>query len=55
MSAHRPGSIQRNCHVERVKETGDSVTEETSLILRETGEAKGSGHTSNHILYISCS
>lgn len=55
MTIHLPGSIQRICHVEYVKETGDGVTEETSLLLHETGEAGGSGPTSDPIPYISCS
>lgn len=55
VTVHLPGSIQRLCHVEHVKETGDGVTEVISLLLQETGEAKDSGPTSNSILYISCS
>lgn len=55
VTVHLPGSIQRISDVEHVKETGDGITKETSLLQHKIGEAKGSEPASNPILCTSCS
>lgn len=41
--------------MEHFKETGDGITEETFLLLHETGEVEGSGPAPDPILCVGCS
>lgn len=43
--------FQGICRVEHVKETGDGVTEETSLLLHEIGEAKAKAYFRSYSLH----